>query len=187
MFTTLRVGKNEWALVNKIAGCYQFLKIIPCLITINKITCYKALVSSMFLLWKNMKYLFLYKYCIIKFVYVEVISIVVEEIICHTLRKVSIFEVFLIHVFSHLDWIWRLAEQIFVFNPNVGKYWPEKLRIQTLLCSDNDFECDSIIFHKQKSNLQNITTWTLPLSKVAFRFQTLVSGSKEIVQIKYRS
>ena len=163
MCTTLRVGKNEWALVNKIAGCYQFLNVISCLITINKITCCKALVNSMFLLWKNMKYLFLYKYCTIKFVYVEVMSIVVEEIICHTLSKVSIFRVFLIRIFPHLDWIRRLAEHIFVFNPNVGKYRPEKLRIQTLLCSDNDFECDSIIFHKQKSNLQNITTWTLSL------------------------
>ena len=148
MCTTLRVGKNEWVFVNKIAGCYQFLNVISCLITINKITCYKTLVNSMFLLWKNMKYLFLYKYCTIKVVYVEVMPIIVEELICHTLRKVSIFGVFLIRIFPHLDWIRRLAEQIFVFNPNVGKYRPEKLRIQTLLCNDNDFECDRIIFHK---------------------------------------
>ena len=47
--------------------------------------------------------------------------------------KFSVFEVFLVCIFPHLDWIWRFTEQIFDFSPNLGKYKPEKLRIRTLI------------------------------------------------------
>ena len=47
-------------------------------------------------------------------------------------RKVSVFEVFLVRFFPHSDWIWRDTEDLPVFNPDAGKYVPEKLRIQTL-------------------------------------------------------
>ena len=40
--------------------------------------------------------------------------------------KVSVFGVFLVHIFPHSDWIRR------IFSPNAGKYGPEKLRIRTL-------------------------------------------------------
>ena len=40
--------------------------------------------------------------------------------------KVSVFGVFLVRIFSHLDWIWR--DYLFVFSTNAGKYEPEKLR-----------------------------------------------------------
>ena len=49
-----------------------------------------------------------------------------------TMRKVSVFEVFLIRIFLHLDWILWDTEYLSAFSPNAGKYEPEKLRIRTL-------------------------------------------------------
>ena len=46
--------------------------------------------------------------------------------------KKSVFGVFLVFIFPHSDWIRRDTEYIFVFNPNAGKYRPEKLWIRTL-------------------------------------------------------
>ena len=48
-------------------------------------------------------------------------------------QKVSECAVFLACIFLHSDWIQRCIEKIFVFNPNTGKYGPEKLRIRTLI------------------------------------------------------
>ena len=48
----------------------------------------------------------------------------------HTAWKKFVFEVFLVCVFLHLDWI--RTEYLSVFNPNAGKYGTEKLRIATL-------------------------------------------------------
>ena len=45
--------------------------------------------------------------------------------------KVSVFGVFLVCIFRHLDWIWRDTPYLSIFSPNAGKYWPEKLRIRT--------------------------------------------------------
>ena len=42
------------------------------------------------------------------------------------------FGVFLVRIFSHLDWIRRFTLQISIFSGNEGKYWPEKFRIWTL-------------------------------------------------------
>ena len=50
-----------------------------------------------------------------------------------TVSKVSLFGVFLVCIFPHLNWIRRLAEKISVFSANAGKYGPEKLRIRTLV------------------------------------------------------
>ena len=41
------------------------------------------------------------------------------------------FRIFLVRFFPHSDWIWR-DTYLTVFRPNVGKYRPEKLPIQTL-------------------------------------------------------
>ena len=40
--------------------------------------------------------------------------------------KKSVFLVFLVGIFPHLDWIQRFAEYIFVFSPNAGECGPEK-------------------------------------------------------------
>ena len=49
-----------------------------------------------------------------------------------TAWKVSVFGVFLVSIFLHLDWIQRHTEYLSVFSPNAGKYGPEKLRIRIL-------------------------------------------------------
>ena len=49
-----------------------------------------------------------------------------------SLRKVPVFEDFLVCVFPHLDWIRRDTEYLPVFSPNAEKYGPEKLQIPTL-------------------------------------------------------
>ena len=43
--------------------------------------------------------------------------------------KVSVFGVFLVRIFPHLDCIRRDTKHLSVFGPNVGKYGPEKLQI----------------------------------------------------------
>ena len=48
-----------------------------------------------------------------------------------TARKVPIFGIFLVCIFPHLDWKQREYGVFFVFNPNAGKYGPEKLRVRT--------------------------------------------------------
>ena len=49
----------------------------------------------------------------------------------NTAWEVSVFGVFLVRLFPHLDWIRRVAEHLSVFSPNTGRYGPEKPRIQT--------------------------------------------------------
>ena len=49
-----------------------------------------------------------------------------------TALKVSVFGVFLVHFFSHLDRKRRVAKYLSVFSSNAGKDGPEKLRICTL-------------------------------------------------------
>ena len=46
--------------------------------------------------------------------------------------KLFAFGVFLLRIFQYLDWICRDILYLFVFNLNVEKYGPEKLRIRTL-------------------------------------------------------
>ena len=46
--------------------------------------------------------------------------------------KVSVFGVFLLRIFPHLEWIRRDTESFCVYSPNAGKYRPEKVRIRTL-------------------------------------------------------
>ena len=45
----------------------------------------------------------------------------------YTLWKVSVFWVFLVHIFPHSDWIWRDTPYLSVFSPNIWKYGPGKL------------------------------------------------------------
>ena len=47
----------------------------------------------------------------------------------YTAWKVSIFWVFLVLIFRHLNWI---SPYLFVCSPNAGKYGPGKLKIRTL-------------------------------------------------------
>ena len=49
-----------------------------------------------------------------------------------TAWKVSVFEVFLVRIYSHLEWIWRDRKYLSAFSPNAGKQGPEKLRIRTV-------------------------------------------------------
>ena len=49
-----------------------------------------------------------------------------------TVSKLSVFGDFLVHIFSHLNWIWRFTLQISVISPNTKKYGPEKLRIRAV-------------------------------------------------------
>ena len=49
-----------------------------------------------------------------------------------TALKVSVFGVFLVHIFSHLDRKRRVTKYLSVCSSNAGKYGPEKLRICTL-------------------------------------------------------
>ena len=49
------------------------------------------------------------------------------------LKVVSVFGVFLVRIFPHLDWIQRNTPSFSVFSPNAGKYGPEKHQIGTLL------------------------------------------------------
>ena len=70
-----------------------------------------------------------------------------------TAWKLSIFRVFLVHIFQHSDWIYRDTPYLLVFTPNAGKYWPEKLRIRTLFT-----QCVSIF----KSPFLSLS-WTIPI------------------------
>ena len=49
-----------------------------------------------------------------------------------TAWKVSVFEVILVLIFPHLDWIRRDTPCLSIFSSNAGKYGPEKLRIRTV-------------------------------------------------------
>ena len=49
-----------------------------------------------------------------------------------TAWKVSVFGVFLVYIFPHLDWIRKNTPYISAFSPNAGKHEPEKLRIRTI-------------------------------------------------------
>ena len=53
--------------------------------------------------------------------------------------KVSVFEVILVGIFLHLNWIRKDKEYLSVLIPNAGKYGPEKLQMRTLII-------ESIIF-----------------------------------------
>ena len=49
----------------------------------------------------------------------------------HCVKNVCIW-VFLVRIFSYLDWIRKGTECFSVFSSNTGKYGPEKLQIRTL-------------------------------------------------------
>ena len=44
----------------------------------------------------------------------------------------SVFGVFVVHIFPHSDWIWRGTSYLSVFSTNAGQYGPGKLRIRTI-------------------------------------------------------
>ena len=54
-----------------------------------------------------------------------------ERLYLSTAWKVSVFEVFLVPIFPHLNWIRIDTPYLFKFSPIAGKYGPEKLRIRT--------------------------------------------------------
>ena len=57
----------------------------------------------------------------------------------YTAWKVSVFGVFLVRIFPHLDWIRRDAPYLSVFIPNTRKCGPEKLQIWTLFTQFSSF------------------------------------------------
>ena len=48
-----------------------------------------------------------------------------------TALKVSLFGIFLVHIFPHSEWIRRDTSYLHAFSLNAGKYRPEKLRKRT--------------------------------------------------------
>ena len=48
-----------------------------------------------------------------------------------TAWKVSIFHIFLVSIFPHLDWIRRDTPYLSIFSPDARKYGPEKLQTRT--------------------------------------------------------
>ena len=50
----------------------------------------------------------------------------------HCVKSVRIWSFSGPYFAAHSDWIWRDTEYLSVFNPNVGKYRPEKLRLRIL-------------------------------------------------------
>ena len=49
----------------------------------------------------------------------------------NTAWRVSVFEVILVRIFPHLDWIGRDTPYLSVFSPNARKCGPEQLQIRT--------------------------------------------------------
>ena len=47
-----------------------------------------------------------------------------NRVLVFTAWKVTVFGVFLVCSFSHLEWIWRDTPYHSVFSPNAGKSWP---------------------------------------------------------------
>ena len=85
-----------------------------------------------------------------------------------TAWKVSVFGVFLVHIFPHLDWIARDAEYLFVFSLNAGKNGPEKLGIWKLFtqCRKLSLAQYSMSFtkaHRDGQNIEYLSTY-YPLS-----------------------
>ena len=62
-------------------------------------------------------------------------------LLLRTVSNVSVFGVFLVHIFPHLGWIRRFDLEIPVFSPNAGEYGPENLRIRTLFIQWSWYLC----------------------------------------------
>ena len=56
-----------------------------------------------------------------------------STVILITALKVSVFWVFLNHIFLHSNWVRRDTPYLFISSPNAGKYGSEKLRIRKLI------------------------------------------------------
>ena len=71
----------------------------------------------------------------------------------------SVFGVFLVRIYAHLDWIRRFTLQISVFSPSAVKCGPEKLRIRTLFTQCNpllpDLFTRTRMVHTNKDERQN--------------------------------
>ena len=105
-----------------------------------------------------------------------------------TVRKVSVFEVFLVRTFPHSYWIWRDTPYLSVFSTNAGKYAPEKLRIRThfTLChgqghwnnikksskigQDEKTLASIFICGKKSGNLQNSSKKMLFVVNILYHF-----------------
>ena len=59
-------------------------------------------------------------------------SRVFQHIEINNAWKESVFRVFLVRTFMHLDWIRRHTEKMSVFSPTAGKYGLDQLRTRTL-------------------------------------------------------
>ena len=66
-----------------------------------------------------------------KFVYIASWRSLMKVKNINTAWKRSVFVVFLVRIFPHLDWIWEDTLYLSVFSQNARKYGPEKLQIRT--------------------------------------------------------
>ena len=84
----------------------------------------------------------------------------------------SVFGVFLVRIYAHLDWIRRFTLQISVFSPSAVKCGPEKLRIRTLFTQCNpllpDLFTRTRMVHTNKDERQNPPVPTLCLSPLNY-------------------
>ena len=94
---------------------------------------------------------------------------------------------FLVHIFPHLDWIWRDTLYFFVFGPNAGKYGPEKLRIWTLFAqwfSILFFHLLFIVSTIKQIHLEYVTKNIPGLLKVKFDTEKVVRRCSKIAVMK---
>ena len=69
-------------------------------------------------------------------------SAILCNFLIDTAWKMPVYEVFLVCIFPHLDWIWKFTKYISVFSLNVGKQGPGNLRIWTIFAQCESTERD---------------------------------------------
>ena len=94
----------------------------------------------------------------------------------------SIFGVFLLHIFPHFDWIRRDTEYFSAFSPNVGRYRPETLRVRTLFtqCLSEGFSVYNLSLCGKSTRIISILFLSMVLlkMKIFFKVQSFEVGRK---------
>ena len=99
----------------------------------------------------------------------------------------TVFGIFLVHIFPHLDWIRRDTLYLSVFGPNAGKYGAEKLRIWTLFAqwfSILFFHLLFIVSTIKEIHLEYVTKSIPGLLKVKFDTEKVVRRCSKIAVMK---
>ena len=81
----------------------------------------------------------------------------------NTAWKVSVFGVFLVHIFRYSDSIRSFTLWIYVFSPNARKYEPEKLQIRKFFHSENRYTLFSYLL---RSNLNGLVYFLQQFGKL---------------------